>query len=274
MMCHPSAAFPAQSGAMIRILALLLAPILIAAGVPEQQRYDECVALVSQNAAAAFSEGLGWLDQGGGVAARHCTALALSQMGKDEAAADMFLEAASSAANGKGVGLMGMEITPSLMASLFAQAGNSYIIAGQAERAIEPLSRAVDQLPPSSPPAVDLIIDRARAYALTGDYEAAFMDLSVAIGIKPYDTDALLFRASAARQTERYTVAKTDLENLIALRPDLASAWLERGQLAAAMERSDLAQQSYMRVLELEDEGVIADSARYLLEALSFDSDG
>jgi tetratricopeptide (TPR) repeat protein len=254
---------------MQRFLVLLCLPLLVAARGQEHQRYDDCVSLVRQNAAAAFSEGLAWLDQGGGVAARHCTALALSAMGKDEAAADMFLEAADTAAGGQGVTLPGLTMTPQLLSSLYAQAGNSYILANLPERAIAPLGNALDQLLIGSPEAADLNIDRARALALTGDLEAAFTDLTVAIGIKPRDTDALLYRASAARQTQRYDIAKTDLENLIALRPDLAQAWLERGQLALAMEKPELARQSFVRVLELEENGAVADAARYLLEDLS-----
>lgn len=260
---------------MTRLSLILLAPLLLAARTPDHQRYEDCVSLVRQNSAAAFSEGLAWLDQGGGVAARHCTALALSAMGKDEAAGDMFLEAASSAAQGKGVTMMGMvDMTPGLLALLFAQAGNSYILAGQPGRAIEPLTQALNQMVLGSPAAADIHIDRARAQALNGDLEAAFEDLSAALKIKSRDTDALLYRASAARQTGRHDVAKIDLENLIALRPDLAQAWLERGQLAVVMERPELARQSFLRVLELEEEGPVADSARYFLEDVSFKKDG
>jgi len=254
---------------MTRAAALLLAPLLMAAQFPDHSRYDSCVALVEQNAAAAFSDGLAWLDQGGGVAARHCTALALSALGKDEAAAEMFLEAASTAAEGKGIGLLGLEMTPALLASLFAQAGNSYILANQPQSAIEPLTQALDQVVLGSPEAADLNIDRARASALSGDFEAAFTDLTVAIGIKPNDTDALLYRASAARQTDRFDIAKADLETLLALRPDMSQAWLERGRLALSMDKRELARQSFLRVLELSDEGAVADSARYLLEDLS-----
>lgn len=257
---------------MLRLTILFcLAPLLLAARGPEHQRYEECVALVRQNSAAAFSEGLAWLDQGGGVAARHCTALALSAMGKDEAAGDMFLEAAETAAGGQGISLRGMMVTPELISSLYAQAGNSFILARLPERAIDPLGKALDRLLIGSPAAADINIDRARALALTGDLEAAFTDLTVAIGIKPKDTDALLYRASAARQTKRYAIAKVDLENLIALRPDLAQAWLERGQLAMAMDKRELARQSFARVLELEAQGPMAEAARYLLESLALE---
>ncbi|MEM9880890.1 MAG: tetratricopeptide repeat protein [Pseudomonadota bacterium] len=160
-------------------------------------------------------------------------------------------------------------MTPALLASLYAQAGNSYILANQPSHAIAPFTQALDQVVMTSPEAADISIDRARAAALTGDFDAAFEDLTTALGINAKDVDALLYRASAARQTQRYDVAKQDIQTLLDLRPDLPQAWLERGQLAIVMQKQDLARQSFIRTLELEDVGRVAETARYLLETLS-----
>ncbi|MEM7570081.1 MAG: hypothetical protein AAF337_09815 [Pseudomonadota bacterium] len=223
---------------------------------------------MKQNAAAAFSAGLDWVDQGGGVAARHCAALALSAMGKHEAAAELFLEAAEEAANGKGVQLAGMSMTPKLNAALFSQAGHSYVLANIPGKAIDPFTQALEFLPLASPASAVMMADRAQALAMMGNLEAAFTDLTVAIGIVPSNTDVLLLRASAARQTGRLEIAEDDLNALLALREDLATAWMEKGKLALTKNEPTAARKSLMRAIELDDGGDTADAARYLLEEL------
>ncbi len=249
----------------------LLALALMAARFPDHERYDACVAQVRQNPAAAFSTGLDWLDQGGGVAAQHCAGLALSAMDKHEAAGDMLLEAANAAADGKGVQLLGMEITPKLRAQLYAQAGHSYLLAERYAPAIDAFTQALGHSPGAgtSPEAADLMTDRARAHAFSGNLEAAFTDLTVAIGILPDDADIRLLRASAARQTERLETAHQDVNKLLELRPDLPAAWLEKAQLAMTEDDVALARQSLMRAIELDDGGPVAEAARYMLEGLS-----
>ncbi|MEO0410981.1 MAG: hypothetical protein AAF221_03950 [Pseudomonadota bacterium] len=253
----------------MRALALLLlAPVLLAARLPDHQRYEDCTALVRQNAAAAFSEGLDWVDKGGGVAARHCSALALSAMGKHEAAAELMLEAANAAADGKGVQLLGMEMTPQLRAQLYAQAGHSFILADKPSAAIAPFSDALEHLPIASPAAADVMADRARALAMSGNLEGAFADLTVAVGIMPDDPDILLLRASAARQTDRLTIARQDVARLADLRPDMPALWMEKAKIAMADDEPTPARKHLQRAIELDDGGPVTQAARYLLEEL------
>lgn len=259
----------------MRLITLLcLMPLLLAARYDDYKRYGECTALVEQNAAAAFSAGLDWADQGGGVAAKHCSALALSAMGKHEAAASLFLEAADAAADGQGVQLPGMMMTAELRSQLFAQAGHSFLLADRPNDAIAPFTNAINHLAMNSPTVAQMQADRARALAMAGNLEAAFTDLTVAVGILPDDPDILLLRASAARQTERPEIARKDLGHLVELRPDMAAAWIERAKLSVLDEDLETARKQLLRAIELDEEGPVGEAARYLLEELTLTSEG
>jgi Tfp pilus assembly protein PilF len=56
----------------------------------------------------------------------------------------------------------------------------------------------------------DLLIDRARAYAMEGDYRHAEEDLSAALDKRPGDALALRLRATARMRQSAFQLAEAD----------------------------------------------------------------
>jgi Flp pilus assembly protein TadD len=198
-------------------LALLLSGAALAAEPPidHELQYRACVALVYRNPAEALESARAWEAKGGGLAARHCAALALFERG-DYALAAERLEGLAGEVPAENV------VKPP---DLMGQAGNAWLLAGNAARARQALEAALREAPDDAA----LLIDMARAQAAEGDFAGALRSLDRALEASPEDTDALTFRASALRRLERLDEAFATVERALALNPDNPSAWLERG---------------------------------------------
>src|SRR5262249_48364197 len=118
---------------------------------PDQlKRYTDCMHLARTEPLKALPIAERWLGAGGGLAARHCVAVAMFEAGRYGQAASQFESIASD---------MGQE-RPGLRAELLAQAGQAFMEAGLADRAAEVQSRAL-ALKSKDP---ELWIDRGLSY--------------------------------------------------------------------------------------------------------------
>lgn len=245
--------------------ALLLARAAAADPQSEAARYDSCLAQTRTAPSAAFEAALAWESEGGGAPARHCTALALIALGEYGEAA-MRLGAL---AEEPGAGDAAMR------AQILSQAGNAWLLEGQPERAVADFTRALTLAPNDA----DLLIDRARAYAMAQSWPAAEQDLSQALAQMPGRADAYLYRASARRMQEKIAAARADVEAALGLIPAAdpalrASALLERGNLRRLTGDDAGARQDWLEVLRLAPEGPAAKPARDNLERLDLKPQG
>jgi tetratricopeptide (TPR) repeat protein len=179
-------------------------------------RYDRCVELVRRNPGDALNAANQWQAQGGDGGATHCAALALVSLGRYAEAART-LDRLGHENFGKGAE----------RATIFDQAGNAWLLAGQGGQAMESFSSAL-ALSPSDP---DLLADRARAAAMLGDWKATDDDLSAALARDANRADLLVLRASARRALGRAADAGKDLEQALHIVPDYPDALVERGSL-------------------------------------------
>ena len=101
-------------------------------GPDHLKRYSECMTLARSEPLKALPVAEKWHGEGGGLAARHCVAVAMYEAGRYSQAAAQFEAIARD---------MGAD-RPGLRAELWGQAGQAFIEAGAADKAAEAQSRA------------------------------------------------------------------------------------------------------------------------------------
>jgi tetratricopeptide (TPR) repeat protein len=209
--------------AMILPLALLQAEQAHLSG-GGAERLTECVALIGEDPTRAYEEGMAWAAETHEVGGYRCAGMALAALGRNEEAARRFESLA---------GIIGPEGT-GMRAELYVQAGNAWLLAHDAARARSAFTRAIATMQGDTEVMPDLLIDRARAYALEGDYRNAELDLSRALDIRAGDPLALRLRASARMHQRAFELAEADARAALAADPASVDAALMLGHAREA----------------------------------------
>lgn len=216
----------------MRVAALLVSGLVAAGMTPparaqDAARYAQCVQLARTQAAQAFEQASVWRTEGGGAAARHCQGLALVQLGEAARAAAVLDGAADDLARDQ-------PSRPVLRARVMAQAGNAWLLAGDAARAESRLGSALALMPDAGADKTEMYIDRARARAELKAWAGAIADLDLAAARAPQRADVALLRASARRLSGDLAGARVDLDRAAQLAPDDPEIAAEAARLAAA----------------------------------------
>ena len=244
---------PANRIAVVVLFSLLPATAL-AAPAGDAGRYRACLAMANDAPAGALKEAMAWASKGGGMPAQHCAALALVGMGRcGEAAARL-----DALARNKEIA------DADFRATLFDQAGNAWLMAGDGAKAIASLSSAL-ALSGGDP---DLFADLARAQAMRKNWGEVDSDLSAALQTDPRRADLLVLRASARRALGRLKDAWSDIEAALKLRPDDGDALVERGLLRKQVGDMGGARRDFQAALKASPSGATAAAARDNLDAL------
>lgn len=197
---------------MIAALVLPLALLQAAASPPAEEpsgRFRQCIALIDQSPDRAYEEGMAWAAETHSLFGYRCAAMALVAEHRYEDAARRFQSLASS---------ISPDLT-ALRAELFSQAGNAWLLDNNGASARSAFTLAITTLNNDRTQLPDLLIDRARAYAMEHDYRHAEEDLSSSLDVRPNDPLALRLRAAARMQQSAYDLAETDAEAALALEP-------------------------------------------------------
>lgn len=214
---------------------------------PENLRkYSECMALARREPLRALPAAEKWMGEGGGLGARHCVAIAMFESGKHVQAATQ-LEAIARD--------MGQE-RPGLRAELYAQAGQAWMEAGQAENAAAAQSKAL-ALKSDDP---DLWIDRGLSYAAMRAWPRAISDFDRAIALRPRDVETIILRAASWRSAGNASKALGDAQFALKIAPEHSEALLERGFAYLALGDRKAAEADFNKVLLLVPPG--SDAAR------------
>jgi tetratricopeptide (TPR) repeat protein len=220
-----------------------LAAVLLLAAAPalgqslpavEEQNYDRCMALARKDPSAGWETALQWQSRGGRHPADHCAAVALIGLGQYAEAGKRLEKLADDMRHSP----------PELVGDVLDQAGQAWLLAGDAPRAHAALTQALALLP-NSP---DLLTDRATASAAAGDYPKAEEDLSKALALDPKRPDALTYRASARRALGKLDAALADVQQALKLAPDSPDALLERGNILRMKGDAAAARKDWVRV--------------------------
>jgi hypothetical protein len=199
--------------------------------------YDRCVKLAKQDPSAAQSLAQAWHARRGAHPADHCAALALIGLKQYKEAATR-LEALAAA----------MTNAPTaLRADVLDQAGQAWLLAGDAVRAYAAAGQALSLQPNDS----ELRVDRAEAAASAGYLDKAVADLDHVLKSDPRRVDALIYRASANRALDRLDPALADVEKALTVLPNSVPALLERGSIRRLKGDLKGAREDWERVGEL-----------------------
>lgn len=212
--------------------AALLLPFALQAAEPapvvsqtiDDARFNQCVARIDADPNAAYEEGMAWAAETTEIGGYRCAAMALVAQDGRAAEGARRLESLATIVDSR-----------QLQAELFAQAGNAYILAYDAGHARSALTRSIAAAESFAPEALpDLLIDRARAFALERNYRSAEEDLSRSLDLRPNNALALRLRASARMHQNAFDLAETDAAAAVALEPTNIDSLLMLGHTREA----------------------------------------
>lgn len=212
----------------------------------DDPEYDRCLSMLRDDAEGAIAFAQQWERSGGGEGARHCAAWALINLGEPERAAEQLERLAR-----------GSQAGAPARAALYGQAGQAWMMAGDANRAFGAITIALT-MQPSDP---DLYTDRAVALASLRRFADALQDLDRALQIDPERAETLVFRAAGLRALERVDQAVESVERALVLAPDNPEALLERGILRQLRGDAEGARRDWERVLAVAPDTLAADLA-------------
>lgn len=203
------------------LLPLALLQTGFATAASSDARFAQCLALIEQDPARAYEEGMAWAAEAQALNAYRCAAYALvAQNRADEGARR--LESLATAVNPDDT---------ALRAELLSQAGNAWLLAREPARARAVLTRAIAVMDSDPAQLPDLLIDRSRAYAMEGEWRRAEEDLSRSLDLRAQDALALRLRASARMHQSAFDLAEADAMAAAQLEPDNVDNYLILGHV-------------------------------------------
>lgn len=199
---------------MSMIVALILPFALLqsdAAPTPGagNDRFQQCIALIDDDAPRAYEEAMAWAADTQSVQAYRCAAMALIGQNRYAEGARR-LQSLANAVN---------PAETALRSSLWSQSGNAYLLARQPSEARSVFTRAIVTMEGDPTQLPDLLIDRARAYAMERDWRHSEEDLSRSLDIRPENALALRLRAAARMQQRSFDLAQADAMAAVRLEP-------------------------------------------------------
>jgi regulator of sirC expression with transglutaminase-like and TPR domain len=216
--------------------------------------YDACLKKADRHPDEALEMAMNALVDGSDLRAEHCAAVALVGLKQYGEAARRLDKLARTGSAGDA----------EMRAEIMDQAGNAWLLAGQAELATESFTAALMLMPGEA----IYLIDRARASAALKKWAAAESDLSAALVSEPGNVEALVLRSSARRAQKNLQGAKGDITQALLLEDDNIEALAERGLIRAAGGDKTGARQDFLEVLKKAPHSAAAASARKEIEKL------
>lgn len=181
-----------------------------------------CAGQVKTSPDAAIAAANRWTIEGGGIDARLCLGQAYVARERWAPAAAAFAGAATDAVRAR----------DDRAAHLHVQAGNAWLAADDAAKAVAAFDAALALASMSDPLRGETLIDRARAHVAGGDLLAARRDLDSGIALVPADPFGWYASASLAARTGDLTRARADVARAQGLAPEDAGIKALQGALA------------------------------------------
>jgi len=193
-------------------------------------RFAQCVALIENDAQHAYEEAMAWAAETHEMSAYRCAAMAMIAQGRTEEGARRL----ESLAMGADAGL------PAQRAEVFSQAGNAYLLARAPARARAAFTQSATLMANDREALPDILIDRARAYAMEEDWRHSEEDLSRALDLRPNDSLTLRLRATARMHQRAFELAEADAQAAIAADPRSVDARLVLGHAREARRTGEI----------------------------------
>jgi tetratricopeptide (TPR) repeat protein len=230
---------------------LLLAVLPAHAAAPAQNvsaeaRYQNCLSLANLDPTQALRVSGAWIKEKGGGPAEHCMAMALVELKRYPEAATRLDQLGRAPGMGD------------LRATIFDQAGNAWMLAGEASKAAASFSAALAL----SANDADLYADLGRAQAMLKQWSAVESDLNAALALQPRRADFLVLRASARAAQGKLRDARDDADAALKLKPNSPEALVQRGEIARRAGDMANARRDFQAALKVAGTGEAAVAAR------------
>ena len=222
--------------------------------MPATRAYQSCMALARAKPSEGFEAAIAWRDEGGGAAARHCTAIALVGLDQLDEAAQRLEDLAK---NMSGFGALER-------AAVLGQAGQVWLRLGESTRAYAVLTAALTLDKDNSA----LWLRRGEVLARAGEYWDAIDDFGAALDRDSRSLDALLFRAAAYRLLGVADLAADDVARALSFDPNNPDALTELGMVRKNNGDLDGARQAWLAAINTAPGSLAADAARAALARL------
>ena len=185
----------------------------------ERARYEACLERIETDPENAYEDALTWKFDGGGWPALHCEARALVTLGEEEGARRM--EAMGMATDGG---------NDAMRVLVLAEAGEAWLLAGEAENARRAYTNALSFNEDSAP----LWMGRARAALEQDMWSAAEADATAAISYDATLMEAWRARALARLEQGQLDGAESDMSRARQLDPADIETLVIRGRIIEA----------------------------------------
>ncbi|MEX1148313.1 MAG: hypothetical protein WEB93_08035, partial [Sphingomonadales bacterium] len=103
---------------------------------PDAARYHACIARVASEPGVARRAASLWLENEGGVPAKHCLALSLIELGRYAQAAQWLEEGARDVGAGRGLDALGVQGGRAIHFDMLMQAGHAWLMARDHDRSV------------------------------------------------------------------------------------------------------------------------------------------
>ena len=224
----------------------------------DEARFRTCSELVRTSPERGLEAANAWRIEGGGFHARQCLGLAYVALDRWAQAAAVYEDAARDAASAQ----------DPRSADLWVQAGNAWLAAGEATKAVLALDSALATTNLTDELRGEVHLDRARAMVSLGNDGGARQDLDRALQLVPGDPFAWYLSAALARRENALPRAQTDIARALQLAPDNPQVALLAGTIAGRAGNMAEAERLYRQVAEGAPDSEAGRQARASLETL------
>jgi len=205
-----------------------------------EARLRACTALARTAPQQALDTANAWVAERGGPPARQCLGLAFVALQQWPAAATVYEQAAREAEAARDPAHADFQV----------QAGNAWLAAGEAPRALQAFDAALATANLTPELRGEAHLDRARAQVALGHAGLARTDLDRGLALVPADPFAWYLSAALARRANDLARARTDIARAQALAPDDPDILLLAGTIAGQAGDMAEAERLYRRVAQ------------------------
>lgn len=228
-------------------------------------RYQSCIGLIAQDAQKARTDALSWYMEGGGVAARHCEALALFSLEHFEEAARLFEKLAGEVIIGDGMTNFAYEKRGKLKGELYTHAAFSWQALGKFDKAYNNFTVALVGADKAT--RRELYLDRGLLQMDRHEDISAIKDFTQAIELAPKRHEGYFHRALAFRRLKSHHRARLDIEKGLTISPIDPDLLLESGILYRVTGDKKSAREEWEKIINATD-GEFRGLARRNIELL------
>lgn len=206
---------------------IFYAPFANAQSLPENKNFSECLKIASENPQKGIDYAIDWRARFGNIDAQHCLGVAYIENEDYENGAKILSNLAPFISKDRLV----------KKTTILSQSANGYLLAHLPDEALIQINKAIELDEKNA----DLLVDRARIYAMQENWKDSEGDLNKAMALKQEIPFTLRLRAEARLQLKKYNEAERDINHAILLDPKDGENYFVRGRIREAKRNNNAA---------------------------------